>query len=96
MINKVTFCLDDESGEEEEQEDEEEEELGDQSEAEDVGDLDDLLERANVELGGAITGPSRNAGKHQFGNVNEILKNIHQNTSRSKHISVRQTNKDLP
>jgi hypothetical protein len=63
MVNKVTFCLDDESGEDEEQEDEAEEELGDQSEAEDVGDLDDLLERANVELGGAITGPSRNAGK---------------------------------
>jgi hypothetical protein len=60
MVNKVTFCLDDESGEDEEQEDEAEEELGDQSEAEDVGDLDDLLERANVELGGAITGPSRN------------------------------------
>jgi hypothetical protein len=71
MVNKVTFCLDDESGEDEEQEDKAEEELGDQSEAEDVDDLDDLLERANVELGGAITGPSRNAGKHQFGTVNE-------------------------
>ncbi len=83
MVNKVTFCLDDESCEDEEQEDEAEEELGDQSEAEDVGNLDDLLERANVELGGAVTGPSRNAGKHQFGTVNgKCLKNVHQNIKR--------------
>ena len=82
MINKVTFCLDDESGEDEEQEDEADEELGDQSEAEDVGDLDDLLERAYVELGGAITGPSRNAGKtpirYRYRKW-KFLKNIQQN-----------------
>jgi hypothetical protein len=64
LIKVVLFCLEDES---DEQEDEPDEELADESEAEDVGDLNDLLERANVELGGAVTGPSRNTGKTWFG-----------------------------
>jgi hypothetical protein len=48
------------------QDDEPDEEPEGESEAEDVGNLDNLLERANEELGSAIPVPGRNAGKNGF------------------------------
>ncbi len=89
MIKVVLFCLEDES---DEQEDEPDEELVDESEAEDVGDLNDLLERANVELGGAVTGPSRNTGKLGFGFCTAKIKRV----KLSKYRYTRQTSKPLP
>ncbi len=68
--------------------------MEDQSEAEDVGDLDDLLERANVELGGAITGPSRNAGKKPVRYRKWKFKINTRTSNRSKHI-LQIGNKDL-